>query len=160
MKNIFFTTSSYIGGLLKAGRMAIHTKDKEMYFGLTDRDTVELLHSGKDSGWIAPPLTNGWEIYDESIAYRKDATGQLHFKGTARYGALNYAIFQLPLEFRPGRNISIVILMRDGFGRLDINTQGYVIPRGSEELAYDDSGEPTGEIIEVGYVSLESGVML
>lgn len=160
MKNIFFTTSSYFNGILKAGFMAVHTVDKEIYFGITAKDTVELLHSAKDSGWIKPTLTNAWETYDETIAYRKDATGKLHLKGTARYGVLNYAIFQLPTAFIPTRNISVVVLMRDGYGRLDINTQGYVIPRGVLEVEYDDNGDPTGDIIEVGFLSLEIGIML
>ena len=152
MKNIFFTAAEYLGGKLRAGNFAVHTSVKQIYFGITDKTTVELLHSGKDSGWVAANLTNGWVVYDEIVAYRLDATGQLHFKGTARYGALNYPIFQLPTEFRPTRNISKVILMLDGFGRLDINIDGYVIP--SKNI------DPLEEIIEVDYMSMECGVML
>ncbi len=109
-----------------------------------------------DTGWIEPSLTNGWENYDAATAYRKDASGVVHIKGTVRYGALNYAIFQLRDGFRPTRDIRKAVPMRDGgIGLLDINTQGYVIPRGDEEEAYDENGDPTGEIIEVGYLSLE-----
>ena len=155
---IDYFKKAYSGGVLKQGKIAIH-EAKEVYISLSDRKTARVL-TDTDTNWLKPTLTNGWEVYDEDVAYRIDSLGILHIKGTARYGALNYAIFQLPQSHRPSRNISLVVLMREGHGRLDINTNGYVIPRGTEELVYDDNGNPTGGIIEVGYLSLECGVMI
>ncbi len=69
-------------------------------------------------------------------------------------------MLQLPAEARPTRNIRKAVPMRSGVGLIDIDTDGYVIPRGEEQEAYDDQGNPTGEIVEVPYLSLETGVIL
>ena len=155
-----FSAVAYAGGLLRSGRVAVHTAAREIYFGLTDKDTVRFVTSADDTGWQPVTLLSGWEEYDEPVAYRVDAAGVLHLKGTVRYGPLNYPVLQLPVGARPSRNVRKTVPMRDGIGLIDINLDGYVIPRGEEEQEYDDNGDPTGNIVEVGYLSLETGVML
>jgi len=152
-------SASGILEILLGGNFGFDLKNRKLFAGFGNQNIELMLNT--DTNWIKPVLLNGWEKYDETIAYRIDSSGTLHIKGTARYGALNHPIFQLPATIKIPRNISLVVLLRDGYGRLDINTSGYVIPRGNEEQAYDEeTGEPTGSIIEVGYLSLECGVML
>jgi len=131
---IDYFKKAYSGGLLKQGRFAVH-EAKELYISLSDKVTSRVVLD-TDTNWIDAELLNGWETYDETVSYRVDSLNVLHIKGTARYGALNYPIFQLPNSVKITRNISLVVLMRDGHGRLDINDDGYVIPRGTGGVAY------------------------
>ncbi|MBN2895057.1 MAG: hypothetical protein JXK05_04075 [Campylobacterales bacterium] len=148
---------------LLGGDFGFDTIFGRLYAGFGNLNRRVLLDTD-DTGWIAvATLENGWEQVLEGVApaYRKDAAGVLHVTGELRYGALNYAAFRLPDGYRPTRPVRKVIPMRDGMGLVDISTDGYVTPVGTEEMEYDEiTGEPTGEIIEVGYLSLEMSFVL
>ncbi len=146
-------------GLLPGGDFGFDIVHTRLYAGFGKSD-VRIVTERDDTGWKPLELLSGWEEYDESVAYRIDTAGVLHIKGTVRYGPLNYPVLQLPAEARPTRNIRKAVPMRSGVGLIDIDTDGYVIPRGEEQEAYDDQGNPTGEIVEVPYLSLETGVIL
>jgi hypothetical protein len=151
-------------GLLNPGCFGFNVALKKLYAGF-GKANLRVIFEEDDTGWIEVPeadLLNGWEnvLDGEPLAYRIDACGVLHVKGEVRYGALNYAVLRLPEKQWPSRNIRKTIPMRDGFGLVDINVDGYIIPVGSEELEYGENGDPTGAIIEVAYVSLEMSFIL
>lgn len=131
---IDYFKKAYSGGLLKQGKMAVH-EAKELYVSLSDKKTSRVILD-TDTNWLSPTLLNSWEEYDETPSFRRNSVGVIHFKGTVQYGTCGTAIFQLPESFRPARNIAKVVTMDDTFVTIDINTNGYVTPRGTTEPAY------------------------
>lgn len=144
-------------GLLNGGDFGFDITHKRLYagFGLTNEEIV--LKSG-DTGWLPIMLQNEWEIEGEAPGYRIDSSGVVHLKGTVKNGNLNQAVCQLPLK--PSRNISKIVPLRSEMGRVDINTDGYIIARGSNQ--YEMTQDPTeqGALIEVSFLSLEMSFML
>jgi len=131
---IDYFKKAYSGGMLRQGQFAVH-EAKELYVALSDKVTKKVILD-TDTNWLSPTLLNDWEEYDETPSFRKDVSGVVHIKGTVRYGERGTAIFQLAESFRPTRNISKVVPMDESFVILDINTNGYVTPRGTGEPAY------------------------
>jgi len=131
---IDYFKKAYSGGLLKQGKLAVH-EAKELFVSLSDKKTSRVILD-TDTDWLSPTLLNAWEEYDETPSFRRDSVGVIHFKGTVQYGICGTAVFQLPESFRPTRNISKVVPMDDASVIIDINTNGYVTPRGTTEPAY------------------------
>ena len=65
----FFTDRLFSGGLLKSGNVAVHTTERRIFFGITDRDTVEIMHikncddryyvQSESGTWDDPLVLNG-----------------------------------------------------------------------------------------------------
>lgn len=84
-----------------------------------------------DSGWIAPTFTNSWVNYGagyNDAGYRKDALGWVHLRGLVKNGIDGASIFTLPTGYRPQYRELLVCGSNDLYGRLDIPTDGTVVP--------------------------------
>jgi len=90
--------------------------------------------------WQTPALQNDWVRYDNTYnppSYFKDSVGIVHLRGLVRTGTMRTAIFTLPSEYRPEfRELfatssaipSATVTNGSGYGRLNINSDGQVIP--------------------------------
>lgn len=81
--------------------------------------------------WIAPTFTNSWVNYDvtyNQCGYYKDNFGIVHLRGLVKNGVDGTSIFTLPAGYRPQYRELLVIASVDHYGRLDIPTDGTVIP--------------------------------
>jgi len=89
----------------------------------------------RQPGWIGVSFQDGWRNYGSSYnsaAYYKSKTGRVYLRGLVKAGLTgnDRTIFTLPGGFRPpGRELCTVI-STDSAGRIDILTDGRVIPYG------------------------------
>ncbi len=84
-----------------------------------------------DSGWIAPSFTNSWVNYGagyNDCGYRKDEMGWVHLRGLVKNGTDGASIFTLPAGYRPQARELLVGASEDHYGRIDILTDGTVVP--------------------------------
>lgn len=102
-------------------------KAKTDYLSTPDTNWVEI-----DSGGSAPAFLNGWVNYSieyNSCAFRKDTLGYVHLKGLVKSGTIGYAIFQLPVGYRPAkRYLFSTSTNPNAYARLDIQVTGNVDP--------------------------------
>ncbi len=87
----------------------------------------------RQDGWTNASFQNGWVNYGgsyNSAGFYRDRQGVVHLRGLVRSGATgnNATIFNLPAGYRPpGRELRVV-QTADAVGRVDIETNGRVIP--------------------------------
>ncbi len=85
--------------------------------------------------WTAVSFQDGWRNYGSgynTAAYYKSNTGRVYLRGLVKAGLTGHerTIFTLPAGLRPpGRELRIVI-STDSAGRIDIMTDGRVVPSG------------------------------
>jgi hypothetical protein len=87
--------------------------------------------SAPDSAWIAPTFTNSWVNYDTTYnqcGYYKDSFGWVNLRGLVRSGTDGASIFTLPVGYRPEKRMLTQCSSADHYGRLDIPTDGTVVP--------------------------------
>lgn len=87
---------------------------------------VEEWHEVGSSG--EPAFENGWVNYAGAAAFYKDPWGVVHIKGLIKTGTSGTVCFTLPEGYRPSESLLWAIVMNNAFGRLDILSNGYVIP--------------------------------
>ena len=93
--------------------------------------------------WIAPTFGTNWVNYGGSYntaGYYRDGDGVVHLKGLVTGGSYSSSalLFTLPAGFRPVGRCVFSIISNQAHGRLDINTNGNVIPYvGSSWLSLD-----------------------
>ncbi len=84
--------------------------------------------------WQNAGFQNGWTNYGGSYnhgGYFKDSMGIVHLRGLVKNGSVgnSYTIFTLPAGYRPaGRELLCVMTNSNASGRVDIETNGRVIP--------------------------------
>lgn len=87
---------------------------------------------------IAPTLINGWVnhslTYNDAGYYK--AGGRVYIKGMVKNGTLSSPIFILPPGYRPAERELIVVISNGALGRLDIATDGSVIPHSQSSNAW------------------------
>ncbi|MGB1274395.1 MAG: hypothetical protein ACPG77_01495 [Nannocystaceae bacterium] len=87
---------------------------------------------GQD-GWTNAPLVQSWVNYGHgynNAGYYRDKQGRVHLRGLVRNGSTggNSTIFTLPGGYRPqGRELRVV-QSADQVGRVDVLTNGRVVP--------------------------------
>lgn len=107
---------------------------------VTDTELNTTVSSIEDSGWITPTFENGWTHYTSpygDVRYRK-INGVVHIEGLMRNGTISTSLpaFTLPVGFRPKARILGVTFSNDNAVRLDIDTNGYVIPYNGSNAWY------------------------
>lgn len=107
--------------------------DKVLIVSIGDTG-ANLIILGSISGkreWITPAYQNSWTRYEASwnqAGYYRDSAGVVHLKGMVKDGAMNQAIFTLPEGFRPANRMLIGTHSSPGVGRVDVGSDGRVIP--------------------------------
>lgn len=79
-----------------------------------------------------PAFTNSWAHYGSpyaKAAFLKDVSGYVQFVGVIQTGAVGSAAFTLPPGFRPATDEIFVVMSNNAVGRLDVNTDGTVVPQ-------------------------------
>lgn len=61
--------------------------------------------------------------------YYKDSLGIVRFRGLIKNGAVNTAMFNLPVGYRPSVTLLLVAMSNEAICRVDISTNGDVIAR-------------------------------
>jgi hypothetical protein len=103
--------------------------------GYTVKKTVNLW-------WQNATLLNGWVNYDSRTAqYRKDAEGYVWLRGLVKNGAMNTAILNLPVGYRPynrdTNEYHIPVVTADAFGHVTVASTGDITPRTGNPVWYD-----------------------
>lgn len=98
----------------------------------TDTELSNAVSSIEDSGWITPTFQNGWTHYTApygDVRYRK-INGVVHIEGLMKSGTISSTLpaFTLPVGFRPKAKLLGATQSNSVLGRLDVDTDGYVIP--------------------------------
>lgn len=93
--------------------------------------TVKTVQIAMQDDWIAPTLLNSWVNHDppnwESAGYRK-RNGLVEARGLIKNGTLGAAAYRLPVGYRPEKGMVVVCDSNGAHGRLDIYSNGNVIP--------------------------------
>lgn len=88
------------------------------------------IHTG-DEDYIAPTFSGTWvnegTTYNDAGYYRERG-GRVHLKGVIKSGTINTTAFTLPTGYRPSRRQIFIANTNTGIGRLDVDTNGNVIP--------------------------------
>ena len=93
--------------------------------------------------WIAPTFGTNWGNFGSSYTtagYYRDGDGIVHLKGLVTGGSYSdtETLFTLPTGFRPGRRYLFSVISNNAHGRLDITSDGRVIPYiGSSWISLD-----------------------
>jgi len=85
-----------------------------------------------DSDWVNFTYTGTWVDYGGGYnpgSYRKDALGYVHLRGLVKSGTDGTSITTLPTGYRPEYRHLFVVESNDLAGRLDVLTDGTVIPQ-------------------------------
>jgi len=106
----------------------------------TDTELNTAVSSIEDSGWITPTFQNGWTHYDTTygdVRYRK-INGVVHIEGLIKSGTISATqpVFTLPVGFRPKTRLLKATFSNNSVARLDIATNGYVIPYSGSNVWY------------------------
>lgn len=102
---------------------------------LTVKDQADFLAAGKwhiVGGTGEPALQNSWAHYGSpyaKAAFLKDVSGFVRFTGVIASGTVGSAAFTLPPGMRPATDEIFVVLSNNAVGRLDVNTDGTVVPQ-------------------------------
>lgn len=94
-----------------------------------------------DTSWKSLALLNGWELESSCVAsFKKTSEDVVYLKGMVKAGIIGTQIAQLPDGYRPDRDMSFIVRLDNDYGKLDINTYGYVtisaIDGSTNESAY------------------------
>lgn len=87
----------------------------------------------RQEDWTGAQLLHGWTNYNNSYnqaAYYKSKDGRIYLRGLVKDGVLGEAatIFTLPSGYRPPAREIHIAKSKSGYGRVDISTDGRVIP--------------------------------
>lgn len=77
------------------------------------------------------PFLNSWVNYGSNwadAAYWRDPFKIVHLRGLIKTGTVGSAAFTLPPAFRPEANETFSVLSNSALGRVDVQTDGQVIP--------------------------------
>lgn len=93
--------------------------------------TVPLSTIPIQESWQVPTLLNGWIDYGDvynPTGYWKDSFGVVHLRGLVKSGTMNQNIFVLPSGYRPQYKEIQFSNSDNAYGRVDILTDGSVLP--------------------------------
>jgi hypothetical protein len=80
--------------------------------------------------WIEPTLLNGWVIYSNDYIprYYKDEFSVVHLSGLIQSGTTTAGtiLFNLPVGYRPTKNIIMPVILASGIGQIIVTTSGVV----------------------------------
>ena len=90
-----------------------------------------------------PSYTNGWvnvgsPYYDAS--YAPDASGALVMRGQIKDGTLNTPAFTVPATLTPGSRMAFPALASGALGRVNIHSDGTVVPEITSNVSYTLDG--------------------
>lgn len=88
-------------------------------------------------GWIS--FANSWGNYGSTFntaAFRRDATGYVHLKGLIKDGTVGSSAFTLPAGWRPAARELCGTISNDAIGRVDVLSDGTVVPTAPSNNAY------------------------
>lgn len=94
-------------------------------------DMVMVPQSGQPEAYIAPALLNSWVNFGggfSTAGYYKDSVGVVHLTGMIMSGVLGAAAFTLPPGYCPQNKELIAAISNGSTGRLDVMTNGDVVP--------------------------------
>jgi hypothetical protein len=89
----------------------------------------ELRSSGE--AWTGVTFSGTWTNFGgawNTAAYRKDAQGYVHLKGTIKSGTIGTAAFTLPAGYRPAADGRHACVSNNAFGSCTITSAGVVTP--------------------------------
>ena len=91
-------------------------------------DGVIIPPAGKS--WSTPTMTGTWVSYGSSNnpEYYKDSEGVVHMRGLIKSGTINSSCFTLPTGYKPTKNIVRATVSNGQAARLDIRSDGLVMP--------------------------------
>jgi hypothetical protein len=83
-----------------------------------------------DASWATPTMMGTWVTFgpNNTPGYYKDSDGLVHLRGLVKSGTINTAIFTLPTGFKPSKNIVRNTVSNLGPARLDVRSDGLVMP--------------------------------
>ena len=97
--------------------MRIYETDTWREYVWMDTQWIRARLYDDDSGWQTPTLLNGWVNYDtnayQAARYRKIGD-EVYITGLVRSGTLGTAVFNLPVGYRPLRNLHFATLCSTG----------------------------------------------
>jgi hypothetical protein len=101
----------------------------------TTNDTTVNSVEIEDSGWlflgVDTPFGTSWVDYGSTYAgarYRK-INNVVYIEGLVKNGTIGQSIFTLPVGYRPYGRIMFATVSNNLFGRLDILSDGTVMPQ-------------------------------
>ena len=101
----------------------------------TANDTTVNSVEIEDSDWlflgVDTPFNTSWVDYGSSYAnprYRK-INNVVYIEGLVKNGTIGQSIFTLPVGYRPYNRIMFATVSNNLFGRLDILSDGLVMPQ-------------------------------
>ena len=109
--------------------------------GFDTNDVVsQTEYDSYDSGWIYPTFQNGWVNYGTPFGYARyrKINNVVHIEGLIKSGTISTSLpcFILPEGMRPQHRLLKATFSSNGAGRLDIDTNGYVIPHDGSNAWY------------------------
>lgn len=122
------TAGSYLdvtsaGGQIRwktgSGSSSLWSLDSAMYPSSTAASFTNMPYG---NGWVSNSSTH------PPASYWKDSDGIVHVRGLARAGVMGRAIANLPPGFRPGKRVLRYAVSGDAPARVDITTDGDIIP--------------------------------
>lgn len=121
--------------LLKAEEVSVEKK-------LILKDLVEYTKEPRFrniGGPGAPPFTNSWVNYGSGwqvAGLWKDASGIVRLRGLIKTGTVGQSAFTLPPGYRPPFSETFAINSNSAFGRLDVQSDGLVVPQTPSNNTY------------------------
>jgi hypothetical protein len=109
--------------------IAVKNGDAASQYGLKFMPTNSMHYT-----WISPTFTDNWQTYPggtwNDAGYYKDSENRVHLRGAVSDGTVGNGaeIFILPAGFRPAKRELFVVITNQLLGRVDISTDGRVIP--------------------------------
>lgn len=92
-----------------------------------------------DLTWTDVTFTNSWVNFGAPFfngGYAVDEVGHVRIRGVIRNGTLNTPAFTLPAGMRPAARLAIATISNNGIGRVNIHTDGTVVPEINSNAFY------------------------
>lgn len=97
-------------------------------------------YNSYDSGWLYPTFQNGWVDYDSTYGYTRyrKINNVVYIEGLIKNGTISTSLpcFTLPVGYRPAHRLLTSTFSNNAIGRLDVDTNGYVIPYSGSNAWY------------------------
>lgn len=128
-----------------AGTM-IYESDTALVYVYSGSAWVKVLQqkSTTTTGWTNATYTNSWTTYSGTFSparYIKDDLGVVHLDGLIMNGTIGSGAFTLPAGFRPAyQQIYAAVCNPNAIGRLDIQTNGVVLPAAGSNVFFSLAG--------------------
>ncbi len=121
-------------GLLKGGDFGFDLQHKKLFAGFGNQNAQIMLE--KEISTYPLMLINEWEIYDDAPMFSQTPFNEIYISGKVRNGVLNTPITTLPANAIPTTNKTFACVAGNTFIRVDINTDGEIIPISENEVGF------------------------